>query len=1116
MIWVVRRPVATWMITIALLVFGLVSYQRLALNLMPDLSYPTVTIRTEAEGYAPAEVEDQISQRIEEAVATTQGIVRMESRSRAGRSEVLLSFRWGTDINSAMQDVRERLQRVFFDADVQRPLLLRYDPSLDPILRLSLAKDPRPGQSSALSLSELRSLSERQIKRDLEALDGVAAVRIRGGMEQEIQILLKEEWMAARKITIDNVTQTLRAENINLPGGSILEGEKEFLVRTLNAFSSMDDLKELKIRRSDGVEVELTEIAELKEGYKDRMVLSRINGREAVELEVYKAADANIVQVAEQIKQRLFEGTINEYNPSESVNSIQENLPDDVELTLLEDQARFIEAALNNLRSTALLGGSLAMIILFLFLRDFRATAIISAAIPLSIIVTFAPMFIGDISLNLMSLGGLALGIGMLVDNAVVVLENIQVHIERGEDRKTAASKGTKEVAMAVITSTMTTISVFLPITFVEGAAGQIFGDLSLTVVYSLLASLAVALFFVPMLASSELSLRAKDSIPSFRSHFTAWVEFKSSWQELSGWKRWLWIPWGLLRFLMTLTWEIAATLTLYPLVGLMWVGVKMLSWSLPFIGSILLNIAHRFYRIFELFEQAYSSLLSPALKRTSTVLLLASLAFILTLPVLSSLGQRLLPEVDQGRFSADINLPIGTPLGKTSAALWEAEQDLLQLPGLSYLYSIVGSDSRIDDRSGAGEHSARLMVGLEPNLPKEQEAQLMENVRARLLEVPNSQSIQLQRPALFTFSTPLELVLYSKDLTALKSYSSQLLTLLSNTSGLSDAKSSLSAGYPEIQIVYDREKLRRLGLNASAVAQMVRDKVQGTQASRISTDNQRLDLTVRLTEGARRGQQQLKRININPAVNPPIPLSAVADLIEAEGPSEIRRLNQQRAVVLEANIEGFDLSGPSAHISNELSELNLSGASWELAGQSQEMSESLGAMQQALYLAVFLVYVIMASSFESLLHPLVILFSIPLALIGAVFGLWGTGFPLSVIVFIGAIVLAGVVVNNAIVLVDTINRKRAEGSSIEEATEAASKLRLRPILITTLTTTLGLLPLAFGYGEGAEVQQPLAITIITGLLSSTLLTLLVIPAIYLRLSALFSSKELPTEELET
>lgn len=1104
MIWVVRRPVATWMITIALFVFGMVSYQRLPLSLMPDLSYPTITIRTEADGYAPQEVEEQVSRRIEESIATTQGIAKIESRSRAGISEVLLSLNWGTDVNVAIQDVRERLQRVFFDADVQRPLILRYDPTLDPILRLALDKKPDLRESNATALANLRLIADKQIKRELEALDGIAAVRIRGGMEEEIQISIREEWMAARGLDIDQVINTLRTENINLPGGSIIEGDREFLVRTLNAFTSIEDLQDIKVRRNDGIEVALTEIADVEYGYKDRSVLSRIDGREAVELEIYKSADANIVQVSQILKKRLMGEGESEYGDEYGeTTSIKESLPDGVNLTLLEDQAAFIEAALQNLRSTAVLGAGLAMVILFLFLRDFRSTAVISTAIPLSIVVTFAPMYIYDVSLNLMSLGGLALGIGMLVDNAVVVLENIQVYIEKGYSRKEAASKGTKEVALAVTTSTLTTISVFLPITFVEGVAGQIFGDLSLAVVFSLLASLAVALFFVPMLVSTEFSTAQVTERPSIKKRFQGWKSFREGWNNISGWKKIPWLLWSIPRLVLVLSWELTSTFVVVPLVFLLWVFLSVFKRVIPYIAGLLLTIANVFYGIYEKLEGMYSRIFFPLFSKPTIVIATAALIFLGSLPTLFSLGQSLLPEIHQGRFTADVAFAIGTPLGKTSSSILEVEQEIADIKNIRYLYSIVGSDSRIDDRTGAGEHSVRLMVGLQEGVDAKGELQSMDAVRAILMDIEGIQSVQIKRPALFSFETPLELVIFTQQLEDLQFWSQKVTETLEEIPALTDIQTSLSVGYPEIQIEYDRDKLRRLGLDASAAARIVREKIQGERATRISTDEEQLDLTVRLVENSRRSQTQLERLNINPAVNPIIPLSAVATFSQAEGPSEIRRIDQQRAVVVQANIDGFDLTGPASVIADVMEEQVELGnrddnMSWEIAGQSKEMERSLQSMQLALYLAVFLVYVIMASSFESLLHPFIILFSVPLAFIGTIWCLALFGMPLNVIVFIGAIVLAGVVVNNAIVLVDTINRKIEEEDSILEATKAAAHLRLRPILITTLTTTLGLLPLAMGVGEGAEIQQPLALTVIAGLISSTLLTLVVIPAVFL------------------
>ena len=1131
MIWVVRRPVATWMIAIALLVFGWVSYQRLPLNLMPDLSYPTITVRTAADGYAPEEVESQVSQRIEESVATTPGLSKLESRSKANGSDVILSFQWGTEMDQAIQNVREQLQVTQLADDVERPLILRYDPTLDPIIRIALSK-PIEGSKEG-TLADLRQIAERLIKKDLEAMDGVAAVRIRGGFEPETQVLVREDWLMARNITIEQVIQTLQAENVNIPGGSILEGRREYLVRTLNAFQTVDDIRDIKIRRADGVEVRLDEVAEINEAYKDRQVLSRLDGQEAVELEIYKAADANIVSIANQIKARIGDPTeiakkkaMAEKAPQQSSTrrggrgrggrggsgdvsskTILETLPKEVSLTVLEDQAVFIEAAINNLRSTAVLGAILAVIILFLFLKNFRATAIIGAAIPMSIVVTFIPMYLYDVSLNLMSLGGLALGIGMLVDNAVVALENIQVHLDNGSDRKTAASEGIKEVVTAIVSSTLTTISVFLPITFVEGVAGQIFGDLSLAVVFSLMASLGVAIYFVPMLAASEFSIDSTQSVGSFKNRWTSVTAFRTDFTSLSGWKKWVWLLWGVPRFVLHLALNLIAVLTIYPVLGVLWVFFRLKGLVLPPIQSLLLWFAEQFGGFYGLLDRFYQRWLPAILKRPSTIIAIVALSVLGSGWLGSRLGATLLPEMKQGRFAVDIELPIGTPLTQTAETSLTLERQLKTIEGIEHVYAIVGADSRVNARSGAGEHSIRYLISTTAN-----ENAVIEQTRSGIDNLAqDSWKVGISRPAIFSFDNPLELILYGKDLNTLKRTATSLQENMNQLDTIKDVQSSMRAGYPEIQIQYDRNLLRQYNLSTTNAAQMVKSKVQGQKASTLSFGDERIDLTVRLVEQDRQNIEQLKSINVNPAINPAIPLSSVATFVETEGPSEIRRIDQQRAAVLSANMEGFDLSGATLAVQDLLADLDDS-IQWEFAGQSKEMGESLTSMQFALGLAIFLVYVIMASAFESILHPFVILFSVPLAIVGVIAGLWLLQMPISVISLIGTIVLAGVVVNNAIVLVDTINRKRQDGLDKDSAIFEAAKLRLRPIAITTLTTVLGLLPLALGYGEGAEIQQPLAWTIIAGLLSSTLLTLVVIPIVYKILTQVFETSTVSEE----
>lgn len=1096
---VVRRPVAAWMIAIAAAVFGLVSYGRLPLDLMPDLAYPTITVRTEAQGYAPEEVEAQISRPVEEALATTVGLVELESRSRASMSDVVLEFTWGTDMDRAAQDVRERLQTTFLPDDVGRPLILRYDPSLDPILRVSLSvQSDQSERDPDRVLIELRELAEQELKRELEAMDGVAAVRVRGGLEREVLVEARQDWLAARGISLDQLQLALGAENINLPGGAIRDGDQEFLVRTLGELRTVEDIRDLEIRRPDGVGVAVRDLAVVAEVPREREVESRLDGQPAVTLEVFKTADSNIVRVARSVKEHLAADT----------------LPDGVRLVVLEDQAGFIESSLANLRSTALLGAFLAVGILYLFLRDLRATLIIGTAIPFSVVVSFAPMYVGGVSLNLMSLGGLALGIGMLVDNAVVVLENIQNKVDQGLARLEAAEAGAREMAAAVTASTLTTVAVFLPITFVEGVAGQVFGDLSLAVVMSLLASLVVALFFVPVLAATELSLpkrgQAEGGLLNIgrAARFASIGQLRQGWAERAGPRRLLWLPWGLLRLVIRLGFELFATLIVLPAALLGRLAFRVGGVVLPPLGRIAAASADRFQTLYLRFAGRYEGILRQVLNRPATVIGAVAVALALTLPLAANLGQALIPEVHQGRFTVELALPVGTPLPRTSAFAMMVEERLVALDEVGSVHSVVGNEQRADAASDQGEHSARIAVELKPGGDmKRREDALMDTVRQEVLRLAEGQrtaiDLRLSRPGIFSFRTPIEVVIYDAELDQLGRNAREVQRAMIALPGLSDVESSLAAGYPEIRIRYDRDLLERYGLDSASVARRVRDMVQGARATTLSRGTGRVDLTVRLAEDERRGGDELRRINVNPALVPAIPLEAVALFEEAVGPSEIRRIDQRRAAVVSANLQGFDLSGQAQSIRLALERAELPAGSWEIAGQNREMERSLQSLGMALGLAVFLVYIIMASTFESVLHPFVILFSVPLAMVGVVPALMLTGTPVSVVALIGVIVLAGVVVNNAIVLVDTINRNRAEGMERIDAIHRAAALRLRPILITTITTVLGLVPLALGIGEGAEIQAPLAITVIAGLSASTLLTLLVIPVVYEQLTRL-------------
>ena len=1109
---VVDRPVAVLMIFLGAAVFGLVSYSNLPLELMPDISYPTLTVRTEYPGAAPEEVESRVSRPIEEQLATVDGVVDITSRSRAESSDVVLEFTWGSDMDAASQTIRERLQQIWFGEGIERPLLLRYDPSLDPILRVAVALE---GEGDLYSL---RDIAEQELKPALEAMEGVAAARVQGGLEREVLVEVREDWLAARGITLGQVQGALQAENVNLAGGKILEGQTEYLIRTLGELSGLDEIRSLEVSRPDGTRVRVDEVATVTEASAERKVMSHLDGEEAVELEIFKEADANIVEVSRRVKAALGldmpvmpEGM--EGPPGSATGpgmegmprppTLVDDLPEGVVLEPLDDQAAFIEAAINNLRSTAIFGGFLAVIVLFLFLRDVRSTAIIATAIPISVVGSFAALYLGGVSLNLMSLGGLALGIGMLVDNAVVVLESIQVQRERGCGRREAALLGVKEVAAAVTASTLTTVAVFGPIGFVEGIAGQLFGDLATAVVFSLLASLVVALIFVPMLAAREVQLPA---IRGGLRELSDPLRFKSvgtalnaaAWDMDKGW-RLIFAPYQLLRFLVNLVLELVGLLILVPTAIATRIGA--IFWGL-FGGRahrLALWTADRFGNVYDRLAARYRPLLGGALRRPGTVLGAAALALLLSWGLFGAVGKELIPEVHQGRFTIETALPVGTPLVRNAAILEEAERLVGAHPDVERVYTAIGSERRADSKPDEGEHSAKFLVQLtEGGDLAERERQVMADLRDELAVIEKLET-RFSTPSLFSFKTPIEVVITGRELDVLENLSDQSLARLERLGGLRDVSTSLAKGYPEVRIRYDRLMLHRFGLSTSGVAGTVRDKVQGADAGRLVRGERRLDMLLRLDASDRGTIDDLGQLNVNPNLVPPIPLSSVATLDEGVGPSEIRRVGQQRAAVLSASLDGFDLASAGQRIRSSLDSLSWpAGYDYAITGQAQEMERSLASLGFALALAIFLVYAIMASTFESLVHPFVILFSLPLAAVGVVATLAATGTTLSVVAVIGVIVLAGVVVNNAIVLVDYINRLRARGLGLNEAVLEAGALRLRPILITTTTTVLGLLPLAVGVGEGSEIQQPLALTVIGGLISSTLLTLVVVPVIYL------------------
>ena len=997
----IRRPVTVTMLFVAIAVFGGVSYGRLALNLLPEISYPTLTIRTNYEGTAPAEVENLITKTVENAVSVANNVIRVSSISKPEVSDVILEFSWRTNMDFAALDVREKLDVLQLPLDADKPILLRYDPSTDPIMRVSV--------SGSSDLSGIRYLCEEFVKSDLESIDGVAAVRISGGFEEEIHVELDEQKLASLGVSIQEVTTRLGQENINLTAGTLQEGESKYLVRTLNEFQDVEEINDVIVAQKNGVPIRLSDLGSAYSGYKERKVITRINGEESVEIAVFKAADANTVTAAAQVRTRL-EELEQEYSGKRVPLNFQ----------VVFDQSRFIEHSIDEVLNTAMIGGILAIIVLFLFLRSVKSTLIIALSIPLSIVATFFLMYGANISLNIMSLSGLALGIGMLVDNSIVVLEAIHRYQTQGHSPREAADLGASEVGHAVVASTLTTVCVFAPIVFVEGIAGQLFADQALTVTFSLVASLLVAIMLIPMLASL-----GQDGVENVR------IETPKKVREF---------------FL-----------------------VRPYSWFLAY-----------------------------ALRQRLVFLAVALVLFAAALSLLTGLGSELIPEISQGEFFVDLQLPPGTPVEQTSRRIEEVEAVIRQEPDVERYYTIVGSGnqtgaSAVEER----EHIGQILVALGPGMLHEKETAVLEGLREGLRDIP-AVDYKFSRPALFSFKQPIEVIVQGYNLQALKTYADRIRERLAQIPGLRDLKASTDGGNPEVQIHFDRQKLANYGLNINQAAGLLRNKVQGDIATELNEPDRKIDIRVRVLEEDRRSLFDLENLLLDVPNRSPVHLSTVADIVLEEGPTEIRRIGPQRVALISANLVDRDLKSAVDEIDQALQEFDLPPDMFTyVGGQSEERAVAFESMQFAILLAVFLVYLVMASQFESLVQPFIIMFAIPFALIGVALALYLTGLVLSVVVLIGGVILAGIVVNNSIVLIDFTNQLRGQGKDKFQAIQEACAVRLRPILMTTSTTVLGLIPMAVSLGEGSELRVPMAVTVIGGLMTSTLLTLALVPVLY-------------------
>ncbi len=1090
-----KRPVTIAMLAITLMLFGVIALSEMRFTLLPNLEYPTVTVRSELTGAGPEEVETLLTRPLEENLGVVKGLKRIYSTSTTGQADVRLEFGWDSDMKQVAYDVRDRLGILQLPLEATQPVLLRFNPASEPILRLALTSTEKSND-----LKALRRFAEQILKKKLEPIAGVAAVQVSGGLEEEIQILVDQYKLARLGLSVAEISQRLKQENINLSGGAIRQGTQQFLVRTVNQFKSLDDIQNLIIAIRDGVPIRLRDVAEIRRSHKDRKAINRFNGNEAIEIAIYKEGDANTVQVASEIKAQL--------------PRLQKQLPPGTKLQVIEDQSLFISSAINNVVNAAVLGGLLAVLVIYLFLRDLRSTVIIAALIPVSVVAGFFFMYQSDISLNIMSLGGIALAIGLLVDNGIVVLENIASKRKDGMKGTEAVRQGTREVGAAIFASTLTTVAVFFPLVFVQGIAGQLFRDQALTVTFTLLVSLFIALTLIPML--SALGARRNRALTQAKQHTQSPSTDETVLPEPAGvgspsvhrqntpddpnhdWSAYQpktrlgavlrrgrhGLINGLANAVVLFFASVQAVLT-GALKAVLYYPSRAVGWLLERIAAV------------------YAKALPWALRHRLKVLGLAITILAGSLLLLPKLGMNLIPDLDENRLKVSFRLPEGQTIEATDAVLKTVSGQLRDRAEIEFVFGTAGQGNRLDASATlSGENAGEAIFRLKPGVAKSELARAAINAFRQQPGV----NVELSSGTFFELARPVEVELTGHDLTRLRQDAKTVAQRLEDVPGLVNIDSGVRRGQPEVRIRFDQEKLAALGLKVRQVADVVVNRIRGKNDTRVHWQDQKIDLLVRSRDDQRQSVNDLSQLIINPGSDTAITLGSVATLEQGEGPGRIVRRDQNRVMVVSADLDNSrDLAEVSADIQRVMQEVSLHpGIHWQLAGQNRDMQQSYRSLLFALGLAVFLVYMVLASQFESLLHPFVILLTIPLALVGVIWALFLTGTPVSVIVFIGLIMLAGIVVNNAIVLIDLIKQLQAQGLSTHEAIVRAGKQRLRPILMTTVTTVLGLLPMALvsqANQSGAEIRQPMAITVIGGLIVATVLTLVVIPVVYSLLS---------------
>jgi HAE1 family hydrophobic/amphiphilic exporter-1 len=1006
----VERPITLLMSTLIFVGFGIYGLQNLRLNLYPDVSFPTITVYTSYEGVAPEDIETLVTRPIEESVGSISGIRRIRSLSSQGASVVKLNFNWGTDLYEAENDVRKQLgfvERSIPD-DAQSPLVFSYDPNQEPIVVLTLT-------SNARSPRDLRTYANQILEQRIERVNGIASVETSGGLERQINVTIDNEKMRLYDITIAEIAAKLAQENIQVPAGQLSEGNTIYSLRTIGEFKNIDQIRNTIITVREGQALLLKDIAVVDDGIAQPIGNVHIDGEDGVILNVYRQSDANVVSAATDV--------------IESLDDIKRSLPQDVQIKVLTNKAEFIQQSIQNLLLTGIQAVILVVLILLAFLRSGRSALIIAISIPVSIITTFMVMDFADLSLNIISLSGLTLAVGMVVDDAVVVLENIFRFREDGADRKTASIMGAREVAVPVVVSTLTTLVVFLPILFVPGIAGFLFRDLALTISFSLTVSSLVALTLIPMMTS--LFFREE------KTNFEATNK----------------------------------------------------------LAVILSNLLEKL-------EDQYRFLLNRLIQRSGLVVFAALLLFGATLPIFYQLGGEFFPRVDENAFTLEVQREPGVNLFELERSIRQVESIIQQqVPEARLVVADYGDKEGVEGADNPGGYRGTIRVELVGQKERKRgQFEITQSLLGSLEQVPGVQIKELIiDPLSPDGENGLMVQIFGYDPELKKELNEGVKERLSSIEGVVNLFSSSDQGRPELRLIMDRERISRVGMNTNQVASAVSDAVKGNVATSFVDQGVEFEVLVELDPKDKSETLDLSNIQIQTPAAGWMPLKNLARLERYTGPTNVMRINQERVTEITAELAGTDLKAASDQARLLLDQVDWpDGYRYELAGTAEEQAESFGFLLLAFAIAGILTYMVMASQFESLVEPFIIIFTIPLALTGVLLMLWATGTSISVTSMVGLILLTGIVVNNGIVMIDYIKILQARGMERSQAIVTGAVRRLRPILMTAFTTILSMVPLALEIGSGSETWSPMARTVIGGLTMSTLLMLFVVPCLYL------------------